>query len=366
MEKNCTICNNIFMTKSNRSQYCSKECKSKNSFNKNQERLTTGDEGIDYIVDKWNGYATPRLYGAWIRAMHPGKTTADYLIEFPGSDLCCEKDKHATTVNSGKHMKDAKYRKMASDAIKGANNPNHKTKTTKEERQSRSPFSKKFLAYESESEAMKFQKEHCSKGISSNNIDYWLNKGYSLEEAKELLKERQTTFTLEKCIIKYGEELGLVKFNERQTKWSAKIEEKYKNGEFTRFCKNNWSKVELEFIHCLVDKLKLTTDEYYSAINGRQFFRYFKTEQITKSYDFVIGKKIIEFNGDYWHCNPSIYEADYFNKSIQMKSREKWKHDSSKIKLIEAEGYHVLTIWEKDWVDSPKQTIKKCIEFIND
>ncbi len=54
------------------------------------------------------------------------------------------------------------------------------------------------------------------KDINSNQIGYWLKQGYSEEEAIEKVKERQSTFTLEKCIQKYGEIEGRKRFEERQ------------------------------------------------------------------------------------------------------------------------------------------------------
>ena len=51
------------------------------------------------------------------------------------------------------------------------------------------------------------------------NIEYWLSKGYSFEEAKIMLSNRQKTFSREICIKKYGEKDGLKRFNERQKKW---------------------------------------------------------------------------------------------------------------------------------------------------
>jgi hypothetical protein len=50
-------------------------------------------------------------------------------------------------------------------------------------------------------------------------IEYWLRLGYDLDTAKNLLKDRQRTFSLEKCVKKYGEEKGKQIFLERQTKW---------------------------------------------------------------------------------------------------------------------------------------------------
>jgi hypothetical protein len=366
MNKSCKICSTEFTPNSNRSEFCSIRCKNKNTFNKKQEALLKGTEGIDYVIDMWNGYATPRIYGMWMKSMHPGKTTADYLNEFPTAQLQCENDKNATSKNSGLHMKRPEYRKMAADAIKGERNPNHSNNVSKEVRKQRSPFSKNFIKWETEEDHKNFINSiDYESRLTSVDLEWWINLGYSEIEAKERLKERQTTFTLDKCIEKYGLE-GTKVFTDRQEKWSKKVEEKYKNGDFTRFCKNNWSKTEEEFIKELVKVLQLNDNEYYSAINGKQFFRNFKEIGKTFAYDFTYGKKIIEFNGDYWHCNPNIYEAEYFNKSLKCTSKERWGFDIWKNSLIEKEGYQVLTVWESEWNNDPELVLKKCINFLHD
>jgi hypothetical protein len=367
MNKTCVVCNSKFEANSNRSQYCSKECKSHFYFLKNQEKLKQGTESIDYVIDKWNGFATPRIYGAWIRSMHPGKTTEDYLNEFPNAPLACEKDKYATSKNSGLHMKDPKYKKMASEAIKGNKNPNHSSHVSEVVRKSRSPFSKGFKKYKTSEDRDKFLESiDWTSRITSTQLEWWVNQGHSLEDAQKLYKERQATFTLEKCIQKHGKDVGTQIFNERHQKWSANIEEKYKKGEFTRFCQHNWSKTEVDFILTLVNASNLTNEKYYSAANGKQFFRNFKEVGKTFAYDFKYKNKIIEFNGDYWHCNPSLYKSDYFNKSLGCCADERWSYDKFKNKLIENEGYDVLVIWESEWLNYPNETIKKCIDFLND
>ncbi len=55
--------------------------------------------------------------------------------------------------------------------------------------------------------------------VSPTQLGYWIKKGLSEDEAKVALKERQSTFTLEKQIAKYGLEEGTRRFNERQEKW---------------------------------------------------------------------------------------------------------------------------------------------------
>jgi len=64
----------------------------------------------------------------------------------------------------------------------------------------------------------------------SNNINYWLNKGFNLEESKIKLFNRQSTFSLEKCISKYGSDEGKKVWLERQKKWQMSLMESEYNG----------------------------------------------------------------------------------------------------------------------------------------
>jgi hypothetical protein len=64
----------------------------------------------------------------------------------------------------------------------------------------------------------------------SNNINYWLNMGFDEEESKLKLSERQTTFSLQKCIDKHGEENGRRVWLDRQEKWQKSLKESEYNG----------------------------------------------------------------------------------------------------------------------------------------
>ena len=57
-------------------------------------------------------------------------------------------------------------------------------------------------------------------------FEYWIERGYSQEEAREKVRERQTTFSKEKCIEKYGEEEGIKRWNDRQEKWLRTMDSK--------------------------------------------------------------------------------------------------------------------------------------------
>jgi hypothetical protein len=74
---------------------------------------------------------------------------------------------------------------------------------------------------------------------------------------------------------------------------------------------------------------------------------------------------IIEFNGDYWHCNPSIYSNDYYHKHKKKYAQEIWKEDEVRIDNIKKLGYNLEVIWEKDFNKNPnilKTIIKKYVK----
>jgi hypothetical protein len=193
--------------------------------------------------------------------------------------------------------------------------------------------------------------------INTTQIGYWLKKGFSKKEAKEKIKERQRTFTLKKCIIKYGEEKGTEIYNERNRKWSELMEEKYLNGEYTRFGDNFVSKVETELIDEII---------YHSSIEETEIIRQYRVK-INRVYniDFKYKNKLIEFFGDYWHCNPSLYENEYFHKNKDMFAYEIWNYDNQKIKDLKSK-FDVLVVWENEYKENPDDVIEKCIKFLNE
>ena len=213
---------------------------------------------------------------------------------------------------------------------------------------------------------LKYKKEHPDLylDIIPTQLKYWIKKGYNEEEAKKKLSERQTTFTLEKCIKKYGDEEGLKIFNERQEKWSQKMEFKYHEGDYVRFNKQNSSNPEKELIKNIVDNLKLKSSEYQSVLNDNIFFTNFKHLSMTVSYDFVMNKKIIEFNGTYWHCDPRFYKSDYYHKNKKLKANEIWSFDNIKRSAIEKLGFKVLTVWEYDYAQNKEKILQQCIDFL--
>lgn len=71
---------------------------------------------------------------------------------------------------------------------------------------------------------------NCKNGYSvfsdSTRIEYYLVRGMSENAARIALKERQTTFSLEKCIKQYGFETGTKIWEERQSVWQTTLKSK--------------------------------------------------------------------------------------------------------------------------------------------
>jgi len=64
--------------------------------------------------------------------------------------------------------------------------------------------------------------------------------------------------------------------------------------------------------------------------------------------DFLVGTKIIECNGDYWHCNPVKYSPDYYHKARKRLAKSIWVKDDHRRNTLIEEGYSALILWEED------------------
>lgn len=121
------------------------------------------------------------------------------------------------------------YLKTLSDKVKGENNPayQHGGKF--------SPYSKKFIKYldlndVELAQAISDIKDKNALGFTSDkrntNIEYYLTKGMTQEDAAKALTERQTTFNLELCVDKHGILEGVSTWQDRQDKWGYSLKSK--------------------------------------------------------------------------------------------------------------------------------------------
>lgn len=58
---------------------------------------------------------------------------------------------------------------------------------------------------------------------------------------------------------------------------------------------------------------------------------------------------LIEFNGDYWHCNPEKYKSDFFHHVKNLHASEIWANDEKRLETIASLGYRIHVIWESEY-----------------
>ena len=247
----------------------------------------------------------------------------------------------------------------------GENNPRHHSKVTELEIKQGSPkciefYEKRYpeLTHEERlqmlNEHFKLVSDTLTPEKHSTKIEYWLAKGYNEEEAKKKLLQRQRTFDLEYCIRKYGEEKGRERFEKRQEKWKKSLMENF-------FKCGDGRSTQSRFAKDLITQICLKLGIDYPK---KEKYMMNKCENRAYAYDFCYGKKLIEFNGDYWHCNPNLYDEDFINKTTKMTAKETWKKDANKIQCANNHGYEVLTVWESEYNEDYEGALKKCIEFL--
>lgn len=189
------------------------------------------------------------------------------------------------------------YLNFLQEKIKGEKNPNHKNNTTELERQQKSPFSIEFwkLKYplyniDKLNELLNiFRNSALSDREFTTQLEYYIDRGFNEEQSLLLLKERQRTFSKEICIKKYGEELGLIKWQERQEKWLknckrtnfSQISQKLFKEVYDIIIKDN--KNDIYF--AILDKNKLYD------LSGKNYEFYLKLNNIVIKPDFFIKNK---------------------------------------------------------------------------
>jgi hypothetical protein len=252
---------------------------------------------------------------------------------------------HDMTVEEYTNQYGPVHSQKAIDKMKGDNNPSYGHNGYK------SPYSKKFTKYNglTEAEILDTISQVKRKGVvtktTNNNdrtkIEYYTSRGMSIEKATIALSDRQRTFSLEICVTKHGTDKGREVWANRQLKWAKS----YK--------KQNFSKIS----QLLFDELAHSYNSpnvYFATKNKQdernQEYRLKLSDGSLVLPDFICldKKRIIEFDGDYWHSD-----------RIANPSKERNRDD----RIINS-GYSILHIKECDFKKHKQRVIDECITFL--
>ena len=105
--------------------------------------------------------------------------------------------------------------------------------------------------------------------------------------------------------------------------------------------------------------IEILVSTYLDSLNIDYIYNK-KLNNISATPDFLIGNKIIEVNGDYWHGNPKIYKFEELN-DIQARHVTR---DLIKYKLYKNHNFDLLVIWEKDIKDNFEKVKIEIFNFL--
>ena len=246
-------------------------------------------------------------------------------------------------------------------------------------------------------------REYGEKQRKSNSFEYKQNKfGWTKEQFDAYNKSRSVTFDL--CIKRHGEVKGKEIWDsyveqQRYTNSLEYFKEKYDETGYTKWLEYNQQKAKSGKIDWIMEKHGVGHDQALEIISSRYKSRFTSQAEHTfldmlegaigqpiqyslKNKQFCIWntylnapcfydladsqrKKIIEFNGDYWHCNPSKYSAEYIHAHYKIPAKQVWEKEYLKKQAALDRGFMIKVVWEDDFQKNHEQIIKECVEWWN-
>lgn len=93
------------------------------------------------------------------------------------------------------------------------------------------------------------------------------------------------------------------------------------------------------------------TEQKIQSILNSHLIEYSSNKPIERYICDIVfpNKKILEIQGDFWHCSPIKYKADdivNFPGGIKVTASDIWKKDLKKKRRLETIGYKVFYLWE--------------------
>ncbi|MDD5150424.1 MAG: hypothetical protein PHC28_08055 [Flavobacterium sp.] len=234
----------------------------------------------------------------------------------------------------------------------------------------------------------------------SNTLDYKKEK-YDWDENDFSEFNFRRAVTLNNQIKKYGIEEGTKRFNiyrDKQAYTNTKeyLGDRYESinaqkahtldnfisrygmidGEmkFQNYINNvvcGYSKQSQELFNILLVSGYFGNNVYFATYNN-EYGIYDKQNNSYKKYDFVsLDLKVcIEYNGDHYHGNPSIYlPSDHLKVRgmTHLTASEVWEKDTYKINLIKTErNIDTIVVWESEYLNNKEELIERLIKYAKD
>lgn len=158
-------------------------------------------------------------------------------------------------------------------------------------------------------------------------------------------------------ILRYGKKEGRRRYEERCKNIAKKL---HIDWYISKYGIEEGTKRYEQRFHAL----KTSSIDINNSKNQRVIYDFLKEIDSNWEYERFVGgigiadmvnKKdgiVLEYFGDYWHCNPKVYSDDYFNKSLKMTSLEKQRKDIIRLNKMLAAPWlkTIVVVWERSFL----------------
>jgi hypothetical protein len=200
--------------------------------------------------------------------------------------------------------------------------------------------------------------------------EYWIKKGYSVEDSQLKVSESQVGNGIDWYISRYGKVEGQIRFDERIKKWLTSYNLALENdptiAERKAVKLGRASAASLKVFRPIYDKYKDKFKIYLGVDDNVEYF--LRADKTLFFYDFTIPelKLIVEFNGSAWHPNTALLSPTQLQEwtgiFTETTADAILAKDYAKKKVAESYGYTVIVIWDTDEVSESINKIEKIIE----
>lgn len=250
--------------------------------------------------------------------------------------------KHTESLNSNPNINEINHKKgnsMRYEFYLNKINPNTNKLYTKEEAIEKIKIKSQMASH------ISAEKIRGKSGVTGRSMQYWINKGLSEDDAKNRVKEIQSTNKIETYIKKYGEQEGIIKWLNRNKRWGEIMQiKRIESGHIG----NSYSQSSKLFFDSIVDKLNQENIHFEKIYYGEtEFCKWDFENKKPYFYDFVIPeiKLCVEYNGIKFHPK----EGDIDWKGLYGDTYEyKIKYDKRKCDVIKSYGFDIIIVWEDD------------------